>query len=344
MANAITVDGLSQEAKSYQKQLRFLPYYILGPILESHGISLMQVAGIDTSIEAQRKGNLLRPYVQGAINNKDGIVKFVESELILKTSYISIRDNIKNYTDKKLMNKPEAGTGINKTKEHPFKKLVTSKTVETASEDVLDALFTGIYNDAAVTPSAQDCFNGYEKHIDDAVLNGAISAGNNNLLTTGAIAAPTSETDYAAIDVLVEFVRSASKFLRKNGIFYITTETYLYAVDALEYKYKYKDMDLNAVEAYINKKAKSKVKLIASDHMGIGSRLVLTIPGNFDFGVDTFGDYQFVDVRDPYEDPNEIQFWLQADFGTRIRSFHPKVFHTNDQGLTADPVSGDFTE
>ncbi len=343
MPNAITVDGLTQEAKKYQKQLRFLPYYILGPILAKHGISLMQVAGIDTSIEAQRKGNLLRPYVQGAINNKDGIVKFVEMDLSLETSYISIKDNIKNYKDKKLMNKPEAGTGINKTKEHPFKKLITSKTVETASEDVLDALFTGVYNDAAVTPSAQDCFDGYETKIDNATIDGVIAAGNKNLTATGPISAPTSDTDYAAINTIVDFVRSASKFLQKNGILYITTTSYLYAVDALEYKYKYKDMDLNAVEAYINKKANSKVKLIVSDHMGVGSRLILTIPGIFDFGMDTFGDYEFVDVRDPYEDPNLVQFWLQADFGTRIRSFHPKVFHTNDQGLTADPVSGDFT-
>ncbi len=343
MADIITVTGLSEEAKKYQTQLRMLPYYILGEELAKQGISLMQVRGIDVMIQAQRRGDMLRPYVAGFIAQNDDAMRFREATLETKTAYISMQDNITNYVTKKMLNQPQGGTGINQTKKHPFEDLVTANVVKTASEDVLDALFTGVYNTGAITPSAQDCFDGFETKIADLVTAGDISAGNKNLVTTGAIVAPVDETDFTAIEQVVAFIRSASKLLRRSGVLSLPLGIYQFMMDALENKYSARAWDLNGVENYINQKSASNIRLVTSDHMGIGDRLILTTPGNLHFGMDTMGDLDFVQVRNVETDPNTVQFWLQAGFGTRIFSIHPKEFQVNDGSLTADALSGDYT-
>jgi len=341
MADIITVTSISQEAKKYQEQLRLLPYYIMAPELANAGIQLLQVAGIDVITQAQRRGGLLKPYVPGAaITNEDDLMKFREAELAPKTAYISMIDNIKNYNAKKLMNVPAPGTALNQTKKHPFEKLISANVVKTATEDVLDALWSAERNPAVLTP--QGTFDGYDKKIDDFITATDISAANGNLKPTGAIVAPVDETDYTAVNTLVDFVRAAHSFLRKNGVLYITHNVYLFAIDALENKFKYKDWDLNGLQRYINEKAKAKITLVVSEHMGTGDRIELTIPGNFHFGMDTMGDVEFVQIRNPFEDPNIVQFWLQADFGARIVSIHEKEFQVNDGTPVSVELAGDY--
>ena len=86
-----------------------------------------------------------------------------------------------------------------------------------------------------------------------------------------------------------------------------------------------------------------KCKIIRSTIMGTGQRIILTVPGNLDFGMDTLGDEDFVQVRHPYEDPNYVQFWIQGKYGTRIRSIHEKVFQVNDGTPVGLQLSGDYS-
>ena len=86
-----------------------------------------------------------------------------------------------------------------------------------------------------------------------------------------------------------------------------------------------------------------KCKLLRSNIMGTGQRIILTAPGNFDFGMDTLGDETFVQVRNPYEDPNLVQFWIQGKYGTRIRSIHEKVFQVNEGTPVGLQLSGDYS-
>ena len=267
-------------------------------------------------------------------------MKFREAKLEMKTSVISFKDNIKNYKGKKLMNLPMPGTAENQTKKHPFEELITSNIVKTASEDILDGLWSAEYDITDRTP--QGCFDGYDTLIDDMITATEIAAGEGNLVATGEIVTPANDTDYNAINKLVAFVRSSSHFLKRMGVLYVTKNVYQFAVDALELKFKYKDWGLNDVQRYINEKAGAKVTLIPNDFMGTGDRILLTIPGNLHFGMDTFGDEEFVEVRTPYEDPNAMQFWLQADFGCRIVSIHKKEFQVNDRSGVGASIGGDY--
>lgn len=64
--------------------------------------------------------------------------------------------------------------------------------------------------------------------------------------------------------------------------------------------------------------------------------------GLLDFGWNTQRATQFVQVRDPFEDPNDVQFWLQAAYGTRIQDWHEKVFRINDQTNECINLAGDY--
>ena len=78
------------------------------------------------------------------------------------------------------------------------------------------------------------------------------------------------------------------------------------------------------------------------DCLGSGGRLTLSIPGNFELGMRTQTDKDFVQIRSPYKDPNWVQFWNQFNAGGRIRSIHAKNFLVNDQLNTAIELAGDY--
>jgi hypothetical protein len=59
--------------------------------------------------------------------------------------------------------------------------------------------------------------------------------------------------------------------------------------------------------------------------------------------MDTLGDEAFVQVRNPYEDPNLVQFWIQGKYGTRIRELHEKAFQINEGSPVANTLSGDYS-
>lgn len=343
MADVLTFTDINQQAINYQQQLRMLPYLLMEQELANIGVSLLQVAGKDVRTEAQRRGGLLRPYDPANLDYSDNLLSFKERILDPQKSVISMKDSISNYSTKKLLNNPKAASGVNQTKKHPFEDLIVSQTVKTATEDVLDALFSSEYNIAVRNP--QGSFDGLDTKIDNYVVSTEISAANKNYFVHGVnqIAAPVDATDTIAIDQAVLFVRFANLHLKRKGLLYMTPNVYQYLIDALENKNKYKSADLTAVESYINQKSGASIKIVVTPFMGTGNRLILTIPGNFEFGMDTFSDPYFVQVRNPYEDPNLVQFWLQADFGTRINSLHPKEFLVNDGTPAANALSGDYT-
>lgn len=339
----INIAGLQDEAKKYQKDLRYLPYGVLTPIFNELGIGLKLVANADVITNAERKGGIIQPYAPGiTIANQAEIVKLSERELRVLTSYVSMKDNIKSYQGAKVLNNPQAGTGINQDKEHPLKSLVTGQMVRTVTEDLVDAMFHAERDMADLSPMG--CFDGYYTHMDNEIVAGNISAAKGNLIATGAIVAPIDESDTIAVDKLVEFLKGAHPLLRSMPtILQLPQNVYWAAIAALENKFKYKpNTGLAELQNYLNQKVGSKVTIKVSNAFGTGNLITLTVAGNFDFGMNTFGDYEYIQIRTPYEDPNDMQFWSQFEAGTRINSIHKKVFAINDGTHVANSLSGDY--
>jgi len=337
--STVDISTLTATAVNRQKDLKMLPYAVLKEVLGIHGINLMPgVQYKDTITDFLRKQGIMKPYKIGNLSNSE-VGKAQEMTLEVQTAYASVKDNIQNY--KTTIIGPDVLLGKNQSKKHPWEMTMLTTIVRTFGEDILDCLFQGERNDDGTTPLT--AFDGYDTLIDDFITAGTITGGKNNYVETGTIAAPANESDFAAFTKLLDFWRAANQQLRnKPSHLLVPVAIADMYDDAFFNKFRSKPTtdDYGRTELY---GTGGKCKIIRSSVMGTGQRIILTVPGNFDFGMDTMGDEDFVQVRTPYEDPNYVQFWIQGKYGTRIRSIHEKVFQVNEGSSVGQQLSGDYS-
>jgi hypothetical protein len=279
------------------------------------------------------------------INYKAEIMKFREASLKPELVYAATRDNITNYTDKQVL--VAAGKPLDhKSKQHPLEKMIVESEVVSHAEDVLFSLFHAERENS--THSPMTAFTGFFSMLDYLTTEGDISALAGNLKTTGAFTTPTTDTDYQAYEKLVVFVQSAHPLLRSSiggTPQLLCTETVTNAArKALQNKLKYQEYPTTArlLECLRSDANCATLEIKTHECLGTGSKLILQKAGNMDIGMNTNKSNKFMDVRDPFEDPNEIQFWIQAAYGTRVRQIDRKVFQMNEQKNTALDLSGDY--
>jgi len=346
MANSVNITSLTRAAEKYDPDFKVLPYVALMAAMQELGIRMVKVNYKDTIIEQQRKGGITKPYEAGTTDvssELEGeIMKLKERSLIVEPGYCAIKDNIQNYREKQVLFDPTKDIVNNKTKKHPLEKEIIAVKIKTVAEDIIDALFHGERDITDKSPSG--LMNGFDYLIDQAVASGELSAANGNYIDSGSLAAPSDASDTTAIDNLVTWLRKRALRFGKNPVLRMPIDTYHNVADALENKLKYKsDINADVVLAYLRDKARMpRLKLLTSEAMGTGDRIHLSENGIFDFGMNTPGDERFVQVRSPYEDPNEAQFWMQFESGCRINSFHEKMFMCNQGTATANELSGDY--
>ena len=341
-----TVDltSLQKTAIRRQKDLKMLPYAVLAPTLGLHGVNLLPgIQNKDVITDFQRKGGIMKPYSTSvAITNAD-VGKAEEMTLQVEKAYASVKDNIQNY--KTIAVGPDVLLGKNKNKKHPWEMVMLTAIVRTFGEDILDALFPAKRDTAVQTP--QGAFDGFDTLIDAFVAASKITTTIGNLKNTfdanyTAFVAPANESDTEVYDRLLEFWRSANPQLRKANthllVPYDIADMY---DDAYFNKFRSKPTTDEYGRPFLYGSG-GKCKIVRSAIMGTGQRIMLTVPGNLDLGMDTLSDASFVQVRYPYEDPNLVQFWIQGDYGTRIRSIHPKLFQINEGTPVANSLSGDY--
>lgn len=344
MSAIINTDSLNRTSQQYNPTLQVLPFMMLDPTMQELAINFLEVVGKDTKVTFLRKGNVSKPYVAGVIDYSD-LGKAIERTLEVKPAYAALKDHIMNYKSKLVAsNAISTERNDNKTKKHPLEFLILEEKVKTVAEDIISALFHAERDDNDKSPMGM--FDGFNTHIANAIIAGEISVAKGNQYNTGSIIAPTSGTDTDAYDKVVAFIRSANPMLRKKGILYITQTTLFHAIDALGNKIKSKD--LLEFEVFLRhlqgSTATPSLRVIAHEALGTGDNLLLTVPGNLDFGMNTRGDEKFVQVRNPFEDPNIVQFWTQWESGTRISQLHPKTFLVNNGVAASADLSGDYVD
>jgi hypothetical protein len=336
---ATDLTKLQESAQRFDKDLKLLPVLKLREEMGRLGITLYpNVQNKDVATHFERKGGILRPYSpSGTINNAD-VGKALESILEVKTGYASVKDNIKNYQT--VMVGPDDLLGKNITKKHPWEKTMLFAIGATFGEDLLDCLFPGSRNEALNSPIA--AFDGFDTKIDAYITSGDIASGKGNYIATETITDPSDATDTTAYDQLLEFWKAANPSLRRaNSRLLVPWDVYMAYNAAFFNKFKYAPVVDQYQRTFLHGSG-NKCLLVPSDSMGTGDRIILTIAGNLHFGMNSQQDDQFIQVRDPFEDPNIKQFWIQGDYGTRILSINSKVFQVNDGTPVANALSGDY--
>jgi len=342
----VNVDGISQAAKTYDPQLRALPYVKLNDVAGILRLNIQEVENEDVVTTLQRKAGATGPYKPGMlIDYQEEMMKFFEATLKPVLTVAKSKDNISLYTDKKILTL--AGKAVdNKTKNHPLEMLIVNNSIISHAEDVVYSLFFAERDESVFSPMT--AFDGFFTKLDVFTTAGLISTGNKNLKISGAFADPTTETDYSAYDSLVDWLGDAHSSLRtsQGGAPLLTcAQTVIKAARAAlrlrlkmtEYPTVARLLECLREDAFI-----PGLEFNTHEAVGKGSKLMLHKPGLFDIGFNTQVAAQFCQVRAIFEDPNDMQFWIQAAYDTRIQDINPKVFYTNEQTNTAMNLAGDY--
>jgi hypothetical protein len=343
MPKAVNIDGLSRAAITYNNLLRELPYFKLNEIAKNLRLNIISVQGEDVLISKRRKAGVLRPYSPGlTLGNEQELMKFFEAKLKPELTYAEINENITSYKEKKVVSN-QGEMLDNKSKKHPLELIILRDMVISYAEDVAFQLFFAERDTAILSPST--AFTGFNPRLDILVAAGEISAAKGNLKTTGTFDLPADETDTDAYLKLVDFLSSAHPLMRKG-------ECLLYAADkplkaALKAYTNIVRYHQNPTMEDMLNKLRSDVELpnlqvLRDPILGTGDRLLLMQPGNLDLGVNNEGDAGYVQVRNPYKDPNIVQYWIQAAYDTRVNDVHQKLFMMNEQVNTGVNLAGDY--
>ena len=339
----INVAALTEAAKTYDPIIRELPYFALEALAIKLKLNVVK-GGENVLVNKRRKAGGTGPYKQGMeITYMAELNKFYESTLKPELVVFKIKDNILNYQDVKAL--VTAGTVLDlKAKRHPQELSIISDIVKSHAEDVVFQAFHAERDADVYSPAT--AFTGFFSSMDLLVTAGFIAAGEGNLKTTGVFGGElTKDGDY---DTLVKFIADAHPMLRSSqtGIpQLLASETVLLSaraalrkkLSALEYP------SMQRMLECLREDAMCPGLIIDTDEaLGTGSKLVLQKVGNLDLGFDTNDAKQFVQVRNIYEDPNEVQFWLEASYGTRVRDVQKKIIPTNEQSNTAVALAGDY--
>lgn len=337
----VNINDLSRAAVTYNNVLRELPYFKFQEVASNLKISVLEVDGEDVLISKRRNADFLRPYIAGLpLENRKELLKFFEAKLKPEITYAEVVDNITNYRDKKVIS--NAGEPVNnKTKRHPLELLILKDLVISTTEDVIFNIFHGV-RDTQVA-SAATSFNGFYHKINLLEAAGEIAYEKGNLAPTGAFVA-SGENEFTNYTNMVKFLSKAHPLLRRGelllyvpeGVMKLVREDFRKLVKAFDYPTMEQVQDKLRGDALI-----PGLKIIMDESVGSGSKLILTKPGNLDFGVMTESDKQYVQVRNPFKDPNEVQFWIQAGYDTRINDIHQKLFMTNEQSNASVNYAGD---
>ena len=342
----IKVSSLQKTAEKYDKVLRTLPLFFLTDAIKALRFNVQQVANEHVLTNIRRHSGGTGPYVAGSdIAYKNNLVDFEHASLKVARTYFAVKDNVTNYDDTDVQflgGKPVDEV----TKRHPLEYLIIENMIKTHSEDLMFAIFHGSRDDDGTNALAS--FDGLNSAIDALISSGRLNAASGNYAPTGAFVAPTSDSDYSAYENLVDFIGGAHPMLRSaqggTTLLYITENTLVNVRAALRNKLKaleYPTMEQTI--AHLREDALCpSLEVISHVALGLGSRVILCKQGLFDFGWNTKQASQFVQVRNIFEDPNDVQFWMQASYGVRLRDWHQKLFRVNDQVNEVLDLAGDY--
>lgn len=346
----IDVSGLQIAAKKFDKTLRMLPAFMLEDAIRSLRLNVQRVPIKNVLTHQRRRAGGTHAYAPGNdITNFNNIISYEHSELMVHETVFNTKDNIHNYDNvdvQYLGGKPVDDV----EKRHPLEFQILKAMVKSHSEDIMFALFHSARQDNGSSPAT--AFNGFFTNIDILIADGHFSAARGNYAPTGAFEAPVDTNDFAAYENLVEFIGSAHPMLKSpvggNPILYITELTLKNVRAALRNKLGkiyagYPTMQ-ETLEHLREDALCQTLEFVTHVALGQGHRVMMCKPGLFDFGWNTDAASNFVQVRNIYEDPNEVQFWLQSAYGTRLRDWHEKVFRINDQTNSILDLSGDYCQ
>ena len=120
MSRIVDIDKLNRYAKDYDNVLRTLPYFTFQEFATAMKLNVVEVDNEDVLVNARRKAGNTGAYKAGAnISYPSEIGKMIEMSLKPELTVSRVKDNILNYSEKKILS--NAGEKVDHTvKKHPL--------------------------------------------------------------------------------------------------------------------------------------------------------------------------------------------------------------------------------
>jgi len=342
----IDVSKLNEATVIYDKALRALPYATLQEVASKLKLNVMDLQGKHSRINERRRAGGTQSYKIGKeFKELEQILGYEPSLIEPKDVVFITKENSQKYDDNELL--IIGGTPVsNINKKHPLETRIVFAMVTSHAEDIVYSLYHAERDEDSKSPLG--AFDGFYTKLDKIIMAGAVNVARGNLALSGEFLMPTSETDFAAYENLVDWIGGAHNALRSSqgGIPQLQcSETVIKAARAAlrnklrmqEYPTTQRLIELLREDAFC-----PTLEVITHEALGRGSRLILQKAGNMDLAFNTKAASRFCQIRDIYADPNEWQFWLQSGYDTRINDWHEKVFRTNEQKNEANDLAGDY--
>lgn len=352
MANTINtvpfigMDTLRTLANQIEPNILMGPAYYAKDEIARLGINVITgVQFMNTKYVFYRKGGTTRRKKSGKkLNSQMGFLQ--ERPLVTYTAWNHYTDNKGNYREL-----PVANVNGDATVSYPLSELALTQIAAAFSDDCMSNLMWGDKDNADSedeNKQALGLFDGFQTVIGHEVENGLISKQNGNLIHCEVIEAPTNDTDTSAWKNFREAYNALPEALKRQQVLaYMNVDTAVAISDAYGNAHR-NNREVIMVGDTSNFKFAEypRLTVVPVEDWGTGDRIVFTIPGNFELGVNN-GDPvdNFVGIKEGTDDDiTDIQFQIQTTIGTRIVQLMPSKFVMTDAAIVAPTslISGDY--
>ena len=321
---------------------QIFPQVIMGPaysspaLLEQLGINV--ITGVqfkNTKYVLNRKGGTTRrKVVGGTMNNTVGYLE--ERPLEAYLAWNKYMDNQDRYIETPIY-KPGNAAAFR----YPLSEVAMQATLMNYTEDLTQCLFFG---DVDSTNPAMALYNGFHTLLAKDILSGRISVANKNLVKIGALDEPTTTNDFAAWTEVENFRKGWSTALKRNNVIVLCSSDAAIAI-ATAYSNKHgNNLEVDYLDnGNFKVKEWPKVTFAPSDDFGKGDRLIATLPGNLEYGVDSNSNQNHVIIKEGSDnDLLDLQIQVQSVQGCRVVNVNPNAFCMTDAAIEGEYWSGDY--
>lgn len=318
------------------------PNIIMGPAyykksdLERFGIKVLTgVQFKKTAMVLSRKGGTSRRKKVG-VHQESKLGYLMERELVAHIVWNRFRHNEDEFQEKPIQIEGSAKF------HYPLTEEFILEIGKEFNDDVYACLFHG---DDESDDETMNLYSGYHTLINNDMAKGLISEAAGNLIPCAVLDAVQAEGDSQAWDDFVKWHDKWPSVLQDADkvLVYMSVEYGNNISDAYEQKHR----SLKSANFLPNGNFKidrySNIEFVPSSKWGNGTRMVATLPGNFEFGVNTEGQDSFVNVQHGSdEDCKDIIFQIQGIYGCRIKDILKRAFVTNGGTVDAVIERGDY--
>ena len=337
----IGIDNLTHVKDKLQSNIIMGPAYYSADELKRMAIKV--ITGIEfkeTATIFNRKGGTARRKVVGQPQNS---TLGYTSERVLEAHIVwdFYKANEDNFQEKPVQLEINGSAAFHFPKAEEF----INQIGIAFNDNIFPCLWHG--DEGSSKPEMQ-LFNGWHALLSKDIADGVVSAAAGNLITMSALAPVSKEGDTASWDAFVAWYNQWHPALKRREVLVYMSVAYgNYIADAYEQKHRSHEAVQYLPDANGNFKVREYPKLTfcPSDDYGTGTRVIATIPGNLELGVNSEGDQSFVSVRHGSDnDHKDISFQIQGIFGCRILRIEAPFFVTNGGVIQDKYWSGDYTK